>query len=99
LANKKRRNAPTHPVFYFAGVRLLAARREDLLKEVGVEFSKRYGVEHRVVVLDVCCANSLPIPDEAPVTSAQGPNLFLSSATVIFSLRSACLGLAVFVAS
>jgi hypothetical protein len=22
------------------------------------------------------CANSLPIPDEAPVTSAQGPNLF-----------------------
>jgi len=29
------------------------ARREDLLKEVGVEFSKRYGVEHRVVVLDV----------------------------------------------
>jgi hypothetical protein len=24
-----------------------------LLKEVGVEFSKRYGVEHRVVVLDV----------------------------------------------
>src|SRR6202030_2527525 len=33
----------------------------------------------------ICCANSLPIPDEAPVTSAQGPNLFLSSATVIFS--------------
>jgi short-subunit dehydrogenase len=29
------------------------SRREDLLKEVGVEFSKRYGVEHRVVVLDV----------------------------------------------
>src|ERR1700724_2946052 len=24
----------------------------------------------------ICCANSLPIPDEAPVTSAQGPNLF-----------------------
>ena len=32
---------------------VLAARREDLLKEAGVEFSKRYGVEHRVVVLDV----------------------------------------------
>src|ERR1700751_5790935 len=32
---------------------VLAARREDLLKEVGVEFSKRYGVEHRVVVLDL----------------------------------------------
>src|SRR6266478_5738824 len=28
-------------------------RPEDLLKEVGVEFSKRYGVEHRVVVLDI----------------------------------------------
>src|SRR5260370_897110 len=32
---------------------VLVARREDLLKETGVEFSKRYGVEHRVVVLDV----------------------------------------------
>src|SRR5258706_300360 len=32
---------------------VLVARREDMLKEVGVEFSKRYGVEHRVVVLDV----------------------------------------------
>ena len=32
---------------------VLVARREDLLKEVGVEFSKRYGVDHRVVVLDV----------------------------------------------
>jgi len=32
---------------------VLVARREDLLKEVGVEYSKRYGVEHRVVVLDV----------------------------------------------
>jgi uncharacterized protein len=29
------------------------ARREDLLKEVGVEFSRRFGVEHRVIVLDV----------------------------------------------
>src|SRR2546421_1207233 len=32
---------------------VLVARREDLLKEVGGEFGKRYGVEHRVVVLDV----------------------------------------------
>src|SRR5258705_13591691 len=32
---------------------VLVARREDLLKEVGVEFSKRYGVKHRVVALDV----------------------------------------------
>src|SRR5580693_2055553 len=31
----------------------LVARRETLLKEVGVEFSKRDGVEHRDVVLDV----------------------------------------------
>src|SRR6202049_1151986 len=32
---------------------VLVARREYLLKEIGVEFSKRYGVEHRVVVLDL----------------------------------------------
>src|SRR3984893_9556325 len=32
---------------------VLVARREDLLNEVGVQFGKRYGVEHRVVVLDV----------------------------------------------
>src|SRR5437667_1976421 len=32
---------------------VLVARRQDLLEEVGVEFSKRYGVDHRVVVLDV----------------------------------------------
>src|SRR5258705_3584256 len=32
---------------------VLVARREDLLKEVGVEFSKRFAVEHRVIVLDV----------------------------------------------
>src|SRR5229473_2274290 len=32
---------------------VLVARREALLKEAGAEFSKRYGVEHRVVVLDV----------------------------------------------
>src|ERR1700747_98407 len=36
---------------------VLVARREDLLKEVGAEFSKRYGVEHRVVVLDVSREN------------------------------------------
>src|ERR1700692_225328 len=43
----------------------------------------------------ICRANSLPIPDEAPVTRAQGPNLFLSSATLTFLLRSTCLGLVV----
>jgi uncharacterized protein len=32
---------------------VLVARREDLLNEVGVQISKRYGVKHRVVVLDV----------------------------------------------
>src|SRR6266853_4458399 len=31
----------------------------------------------------ICRANSLPIPDEAPVTSAQGPNRSLSSAAFI----------------
>ncbi len=37
-----------------SGIKIvLVARREALLNEVGVEFSKRYGVEHRVVVLDV----------------------------------------------
>ena len=43
----------------------------------------------------ICRANSLPIPDEAPVTSAHGPNLSLSSAALISLLRSACLGLVV----
>ena len=32
---------------------VLVARREALLRQVGVELSKRYGVEHRVVALDV----------------------------------------------
>ncbi len=32
---------------------VLVARREDMLKEAGVEVSKRYGVEHRILVLDV----------------------------------------------
>src|SRR5258706_6587544 len=31
---------------------VLVARREDLLKQAGAEISKRYGVEHRAVVLD-----------------------------------------------
>ncbi len=32
---------------------VLVARREDMLKDAGVEVSKRYGVEHRILVLDV----------------------------------------------
>src|SRR5258706_7829462 len=32
---------------------VLVARREDMLKEAGLEVSKRYGVEHRILVLDV----------------------------------------------
>src|SRR6266404_8375335 len=32
---------------------VLVARREGLLKEAGAEFSKDFGVEHRVVVLDL----------------------------------------------
>jgi hypothetical protein len=43
----------------------------------------------------ICRANSLPIPDEAPVTSAQGLNLSLSSAALTLLLRSASLGLVV----
>jgi hypothetical protein len=43
----------------------------------------------------ICRANSLPIPDEAPVTSAQGLNLSLSSAALTLLLRSACSGLVV----
>src|ERR1700738_5236588 len=38
---------------------VLVARREDLLEEAGVEFSKRYGVGHRVVVLDVSREDSI----------------------------------------
>src|SRR6266404_907361 len=36
----------------------------------------------------ICRANSLPIPDEAPVTSAHGPNCPLSSAAFIVLLLS-----------
>lgn len=37
-----------------SGINLvLVARREALLKEAGAEFSKNYGVEHRVVALDL----------------------------------------------
>src|SRR6266403_2448285 len=32
---------------------VLVARRQALLKEAGAEFSKDYGVEHRVVALDL----------------------------------------------
>src|SRR5712671_3558295 len=32
---------------------VLVARREEMLKEAGLEVSKRYGVEHRILVLDV----------------------------------------------
>src|SRR6202051_3575760 len=45
---------------------VLVARREDLLKEAGVEFSKRYGVEHRVVVLDVSRAGFIGPLASAP---------------------------------
>lgn len=37
-----------------SGINLvLVARRESLLKEVGIELSKTYGVEHRIVVADL----------------------------------------------
>ena len=44
---------------------VLVARREDLLKEVGVKFSKRFGVEHRVIVLDVSREDFID-PDDGP---------------------------------
>src|SRR5215467_5152031 len=34
----------------------------------------------------ICRENSLPIPDEAPVTSAQGPNCCLSRVVFIFAM-------------
>jgi uncharacterized protein len=58
-------------------------RREDLLNEVGVQFSKRYGVEHRVVVLDVSredfigrlasAANDLGIALSSPMPAPEIP--------------------------
>ena len=49
---------------------VLVARREHLLKEVGVEFSKRYGVEHRVVVLDVSREDFIGRLNASPVMSS-----------------------------
>src|SRR5258708_3781780 len=43
----------------------------------------------------ICRANSFPIPDEAPVTSAQGPNLSLLSAALIFLLPLCLLTIAI----
>src|SRR6266446_1900664 len=57
---------------------VLVARRQDLLKEVGVEFSKRYGVEHRVVVLDVSREDF--IGQLAPATADLDIGLVVSNA-------------------
>jgi uncharacterized protein len=57
---------------------VLVARREDLLKEVGVEISKRYGVEHRVVVLDVSREDF--IRQLAPATADLDIGLVVSNA-------------------
>ncbi len=57
---------------------VLVARRENLLKEVGVEFSKRYGVEHRVVVLDVSREDF--IGQLAPATADLDIGLVVSNA-------------------
>src|SRR5260370_2038561 len=68
--------------------------RSRLLNSTPTSLSKSSRRATRTMLIPeaaICRANSLPIPDEAPVTSAQGPNLFLSSATLIFLLRSACL--------
>src|ERR1700731_359321 len=53
---------------------VLVARREDLLKEVGVEFSKRYGVVHRVVVLDVPVVTFMDTPGADPGETANRQN-------------------------
>src|SRR5258708_8246934 len=48
---------------------VLVARREGLLKGVGVDFRKRYGVEHRCVLLDVsrqASIGQLPSPTSPP---------------------------------
>src|SRR5258707_6541324 len=73
---------------------------QRLLNSTPTSLSKSSRRATRTILIPeaaICRANSLPIPDDAPVTSAQGPNLFLSSTTLIFLLRSACLGLVVFV--
>src|SRR5882757_2142574 len=57
---------------------VLVARREALLKEVGVELSKRYGVEHRVVVLDVSREDF--IGQLAPATDDLDIGLVISNA-------------------
>jgi len=57
---------------------VLVARRADLLKEVGVELSKRYGVEHRVVVLDVSREDF--IRQLAPATADLDIGLVVSNA-------------------
>src|SRR5260370_8767199 len=65
---------------------VLVARREDLLKEAGVEFSKRYGVEHRLVVLDVSRKDF--IGQLASPTNALDLALFVSHAVTGQPLRS-----------
>ncbi|MGQ7932206.1 SDR family NAD(P)-dependent oxidoreductase [Paraburkholderia sp. D1E] len=57
---------------------VLVARREDLLKEAGAELSKRYGVEHRVVVLDVSREDF--IRQLAPATADLDIGLVVSNA-------------------
>ena len=65
---------------------VLVARRENLLKQAGAEFSKRYGVEHRVVVLDVSredfigqLASATDDLDIGLVVSNAGPEIPASS--------------------
>jgi len=57
---------------------VLVARREDLLKEAGAELSKRYGVEHRVVMLDVSREDF--IRQLAPATADLDIGLVVSNA-------------------
>jgi uncharacterized protein len=57
---------------------VLVARREGLLKEAGVEVSKRYGVEHRIVVLDLSREGF--IEQLAPATNDLDIGLVVSNA-------------------
>jgi uncharacterized protein len=57
---------------------VLGARREGLLKEAGVELSKRYDVEHRLVVLDVSRENF--IRQLSPATADLDIGLVVSNA-------------------
>src|SRR5438128_8112938 len=71
---------------------VLVARREALLKKAGVELSGRYGVKHRVVVLDLSrenfieqLASATKISTSALSSPLPSPDLPASSSSMIGS--------------